>query len=346
MNITDCILSFPGDYVNDCQNNNGHCKVINATLSKCDCPEGHKGIKCDELVQPLTYVYGISGTLYFICFFVSIFLAKQRYQETKGQEFDVAHVNSVTASKSSIPKWVLLGTRLATFIFAFGVHINNVKTNVETAYMYTWIFYTVWNFITVIIYFAFGTTLSFFAVVFPDMYSTSPFLKKLSPIFLMLLHVELPNTMLVDIVLWAILYPTCGKPCPNMENFTSYVEHIINFFLMSFDFWLSSNVFSRRNVQYLVLYAACYAIFSMSWTLARDSDGHRPIYFFLDASNPFQPLWVVGVMLIHLVFFYFIWAFSFYILKRRFPPDDHVEDETGQIVVSKGGNTDKQIVDM
>ena len=90
-----------------------------------------------------------------------------------------------------------------------------------------------------------------------------------------------------------------------------------NFFFMMGDFLLSNHAIDRRHIYYALALPTCYAIFEMCFTLANDKYGHQPVYFFLDASNPVQPAWIFGVLLIHLVLFCVIWLFSSYVLKRQ-----------------------------
>ena len=60
----------------------------------------------------------------------------------------------------------------------------------------------------------------------------------------------------------------------------------------------------------------CYAIFHLFYTIANDQNGHQPVYFFMDASNSFQPAWIIGVLAIHVVMFFFVWAVSTFCLRR------------------------------
>ena len=88
------------------------------------------------------------------------------------------------------------------------------------------------------------------------------------------------------------------------------------------DFLLSRHAIDRRHYFYILAMPTSYAIFHLFWTMSRDATlGHIPVYFFMDASTPIQPAWVFGVLLIHIAFFYLVWAFSTFVLKRKLNAD-------------------------
>ena len=116
----------------------------------------------------------------------------------------------------------------------------------------------------------------------------------------------------VDVVVWAILYNACPGGCQYLVNFSSLSQHMSNFFWMSIDFLLTQHAFDIRHFHFILLYPVSFAIFHFFWSLA----GRPPIYFFMDPTDPFQPLWIIAVLFIHLFFFLFAYLISRYALKR------------------------------
>lgn len=120
----------------------------------------------------------------------------------------------------------------------------------------------------------------------------------------------------VDVVVWTILLPSCGTPCPSLVNFGSFIQHLINFPLMLGDFLLSRHAFDRHHFYFNLALPTSYAIFHLFFTIANDRYGHQPVYFFMDASSPYQPAWIIGVLVIHVAIFFLVWAISTFCLRR------------------------------
>jgi hypothetical protein len=86
---------------------------------------------------------------------------------------------------------------------------------------------------------------------------------------------------------------------------------------MSTDFLLSRHAFDVKHWMYILAMPTFYAIFHLFYTIANDRYGHQPVYFFMDASSSAQPAWIFGVLVLHLLVFFAVWAFSTYVLKRK-----------------------------
>lgn len=309
-----CWVKYAGNST-VCEINGGTCGKLNETASRCSCPNGRMGIECADLVKPLTWVYGLTGTAFVLILIVSVAVAVRRYRATQGRDFEAAHHNAVKPRVATWPVWFIPVLRAALFIFVFAVHIEQLGRSEPQGWLY--IFYTVQNFILLVTYMGLGAAMSAVAALSPTTYDTHPLMRLASATHYVILHIELPNTLLVDLVFWAILYPSCGGPCVALVNFTSVVQHASNVLICWVDYGSTSNIFSRWNLPFLVAYAGLYAVFHTIWTLARDSTvGHAPVYFFLSAANPAQPLWIVGVMLLHALLYFVVWAVSRYGLKR------------------------------
>jgi hypothetical protein len=289
---------------------NGECKEENATYAVCACTSGLTGLDCDIKQVPFTWVLVFDGIFYFLVFFLWIFLAIRRYKQTAGKDYDLELLKGLETSHAWISQSFLLLYRFVVFCFVFGVHIYTMTGGgVPSEYK----FYTIWNFITLITYFALGLGMSLM-VQFKGKESivNSAYWRFNAKLHYILLEIELPTALIVDIVVWAILLPSCGTPCPSLIQFSSFVEHLTNFFLMSGDFLLSRHAFDVRHWFFILALPTCYAIFHLFWTI----DGQLPVYFFLDAASNFEPAWVVGVLLIHIAIFFFIWSISQCVLGR------------------------------
>ena len=174
---------------------NGYCNVVNSTYSMCECNPGKKGEECDELIVPITWVYAFDGVFYFLVFFLWIFLAIRRSRRTKGEEFEAERLKGVQSSHpNSFGLKTLFVYRLLVFCFAFGVHISVLAVNPPVQ---VYKFYTIWNFITVIIYFGLGLGLTTFALIKgPEAIRESKYWSFNATLLYLLLEVELPITLL------------------------------------------------------------------------------------------------------------------------------------------------------
>jgi len=297
---------------------NGVCRALNATFSYCACNTDKTGTSCEFTVPNLVGVLVFDGLFYFSVFFVWVFLAIRRYRKTGGEDFEHALMRGVTPSHPSIfGLRILILYRFVVFGFTFGVHIFTLVGDVAE-----YRFYTIWNFITLVTYFALGLGLSLVRYFKgEDGILGSKYWRFNAKLHYIFLEIELPNALIVDIVVWAILFPPCPAPC-SLIAFPSFVEHLSNSFLMSIDFLLASHAFDVNHWFFILAMPSSYAIFSLFWAVA----DQPPVYFFMDATDPFQPAWIIGVLLIHIFVFFLVWAVSRYVVRRKLPALDEKSD--------------------
>ena len=328
----DCLAALPAG--ESACNEFQFCTYVNSTSSRCACARGRTGEDCLELLQPLLYTQIFDGVFYLIVFILFVYLARRLYKKTQAKEFQLARARGATSHHVNMK--LVFVYRIFVLAFCLGVHLERIALLFPVNY----VFYTVWNFIALIVYFGIGAGLSGYALwKGPDALEESKYWRFNTNLHYILLEIELPNTLIVDFVTWALLLPSCGLPCPPLVNFSSLVQHLINFFFIAIDWVLcTKHAFDGRHWFFTLLLTAVYATFHLFLTIARDPvEGHLPIYFFLDGSNPFQPLWIIGVLIIHVVMFTLVWAFSKYILKRR-PADDVSAASEEQSIHKMGGS--------
>lgn len=343
----------------------GSCLVVNATYSSCSCDSGKKGPVCDQLVVPLASSYAICAILFVLIIFVALyFMCSPRYRARKMRAFQTELLLGVTPSHPKvIGDKMILALRVVVFGWFFGTHVYDISDTDGTL----WIYFTTWNFIVCIIYFAFGIFLSGLVISKGGRYEAvaeSPFASTIAKIHYGLLEFELPMTILVDVMLWGILYtacpgallsrcldPTATAPvnvrvmqqltlalinsksktggCQSLVNYSGFIVHGAQFFAMSADFLLTKHSIRRDHVWLVLAWASIYGIFEIIWCRARDATvGHAPVYFFLSMATSITPAWVIGVGVLHVVFYMLVNCVSRYALKRK--ETDGVEEEGGE----------------
>lgn len=162
---------------------------------------------------------------------------------TNGGDWDLNYETLVTSPFKFISPSMILGFRIFVFFFAFGLQIAQIATladRFDGARAYTlWAAYTIWNFSLLIIYFGLGSYLSFIYVTGRAVPHDRLFLHE--RMFWVVQEVEFPNTILVFLVVWMVLYPgtlAVGNP-EAVVNFFSFFQHGINMLVMFLDFWFT-----------------------------------------------------------------------------------------------------------
>ena len=126
---------------------------------------------------------------------------------------------------------------------------------------------------------------------------------------------------LVDIVLWAILYPASHDPHdpskhdPSLLYFNSLNEHAINLLLALAEFWLNKITFEARHGAFVGIWTFTYVIFAWfyhaanygwDWTKSK----HEWQYFFLDPTTYAAPFWYAGLGMFVLVVYFGVYKLS------------------------------------
>ncbi|EQC28696.1 hypothetical protein SDRG_13571 [Saprolegnia diclina VS20] len=149
-------------------------------------------------------------------------------------------------------------------------------------------FYTCWNFILQIIYWAWALL---------DARGVSRGRR-------VLLDVVFPASLLVMAVVWAILYPLAkaAHATEQLLNWTSYVQHGINVPLLGLEFYLvcaDSIPMAMGGLPLLVLWGTLYGV--AAWII-HEVTSFWP-YPFMKVESPYAPLWYFLVCVLHIAFF-------------------------------------------
>eukprot|EP00850_Spirogloea_muscicola_P003550 SM000014S00338 [mRNA] locus=s14:742159:744047:- [translate_table: standard] len=122
--------------------------------------------------------------------------------------------------------------------------------------------------------------------------------------------------LLVDLVLWLILFPEAiaAHRTAQILNFISYNMHGLNAVSMAGEFCLNSMRFPWFRFSYMVLWSVGFVLFS--WY--RHIYNHWWPYPFLDYADPYAPLWYVGLLAFHFVCFT-VWVELSLLKLQRLP---------------------------
>ncbi|ETV97450.1 hypothetical protein H310_09381 [Aphanomyces invadans] len=143
------------------------------------------------------------------------------------------------------------------------------------------LYYTFWNFVL-------QTAYWIWALIDP---------KRTSRARSMFLDLLLPTNMVMVVVVWAILYPLVGD---DLNNWISCTQHGGNLVLLLIEFVCSDVRSVPLSTGALVgLWATTYATFA--WVV--HSFTNVWLYPFLDVDQPWAPLWYLGLLALHIVFF-------------------------------------------
>ncbi|EGD81350.1 hypothetical protein PTSG_11381, partial [Salpingoeca rosetta] len=209
---------------------------------------------------------------------------------------------------------ILLFTRLVSFLFAATVLIMIL---VDTPEGQGFKFYTIWNFTLLVVFFFLALSQSIRAALRGYLLSEVAHVSFFDRATFVLFQVCMTMAILVDVVLWTVLYPTAKNKsdescCEQFINFFSIVVHGINLVLMLVELGLNRMVFVHAHATFIVYWLIAYGVFEWAYVA---STGDDPVYFFLDTSKKIAPAWYAGMFALHVVFFYI--AFGLTYLKRK-----------------------------
>eukprot|EP00343_Euplotes_focardii_P011509 CAMPEP_0205831824 /NCGR_PEP_ID=MMETSP0206-20130828/45250_1 /ASSEMBLY_ACC=CAM_ASM_000279 /TAXON_ID=36767 /ORGANISM="Euplotes focardii, Strain TN1" /LENGTH=289 /DNA_ID=CAMNT_0053136821 /DNA_START=26 /DNA_END=895 /DNA_ORIENTATION=- len=201
----------------------------------------------------------------------------------------------------------LLVARVAVAVFCAGVVAQQLFHAWGNGNSWPLAFFTVWNFIMLTGYFCLGSFFSIQAYRQQGPYrgDSRAVVTSKGRIMLVLFEVSLPMTFLVDVVLWVILYPTTDDASFLLE-FTSIVQHGVNAGFMLAELAMNRLTLRRAHVLFVVLWACLYAVFA--WIMHAAANFYA--YDFLDTSVPEAPLWYVGLLVAHVLFYALACALS------------------------------------
>jgi hypothetical protein len=191
------------------------------------------------------------------------------------------------------------------------------------------------NFTLFTFIFGLGSTLSALAC-FTDFHkgrSAPNFAEKL---YYVLLEIETPATILIAAVFWAVLYPAAAANgnASALVNFVSLVEHAFNVPLIFTEFIMNGLLFRRAHLVFSLFWGAAYLIVTFIIQAVRQGQNlnETPPYAFLTASSALLSAWVVGLMLVLLLFF--TCAYQVNRLKVRHAAQD-LKEEGVEMPVAK-----------
>lgn len=118
------------------------------------------------------------------------------------------------------------------------------------------------------------------------------------------------SALMLDIVLWTILFPTDSDPNKKAElNFFSYNQHGLNLLAVIVEMFANDVPIRAVDVVWSILWPLVYSFFTIS-RVARNPSTRSCItsaqsdvcqtrqawpYFFMDTSRPFAALWYIGL---------------------------------------------------
>ncbi len=152
----------------------------------------------------------------------------------------------------------------------------------------------------------------------------------------MLLEIETPATILIAAVVWGVLYPAAAANgnTSGLVNFVSLVEHAFNAPIIFTEFIMNGLLFRRAHLVFGLFWGAAYLIVTFIIQAVRQGQhlNETPPYAFLTASSALLAAWVVGLMLVLLLFF--TCAYQVNRLKIRHAAED-LKEEGVEMPVAK-----------
>jgi len=204
-------------------------------------------------------------------------------------------------------------------------------------------YYTIWNYILLTIFFMFASIMSFTRLTFGKhkheeefMYSRSK-LWFLGIVVWVLFEIAITLSVLVDTVLWGILYPYCVHQkgtsfCHGiLLNFESINCHILNFVFIFIEFSFNHIVIVPAHVVFILYWAFSYMVFAWIYY------GQTGIwdYPFMKTQDTMSVVNYSGLLGLHIFYFFSIYLFDLlkiYITKRN-PPRHFDDDDSRPIVI-------------
>ena len=194
----------------------------------------------------------------------------------------------------------------ALLLFRAGVFVGSFWTLMQSSFYegpQCLRFFTVWNFIAFVAFFALGTALSCECCrEVGAMRRTPSALHRLAAAaHHLLLEVQLPMSAMITLVVWLVLYPydvLNGEPAFRLAgytNLTSLTMHVGNFVFMLIEFGLDALHLTPGHFGLVLFWGMLYALFNglqAYWT-------HDTVYFFMDftlAKTPFVALGLTVLM--------------------------------------------------
>jgi len=226
----------------------------------------------------------------------------------------------------------LLVFRVLSCLYHLSVHVSLLVLNDEKWSLYR--FFTIWSYTVLIIYFGVGSCWSLKGSLFcllGELLIFSGYLhyrksgtwedtKTVGPfglVFIVLFELNCTMVLLVDTVLWGILFPWAAKDGMDLSiflNFWSYNQHGTNFLFMLVEFAFATVPFFPADVLFILLWTLTYII--TIWIVRAVNDSFQWPYPFLDTTTWLAPAWYLGLGLLHAGYYFLV--FGLYKLKLKY----------------------------
>eukprot|EP01029_Cantina_marsupialis_P005462 TRINITY_DN15967_c0_g1_i1.p1 TRINITY_DN15967_c0_g1~~TRINITY_DN15967_c0_g1_i1.p1 ORF type:complete len:272 (-),score=33.93 TRINITY_DN15967_c0_g1_i1:363-1178(-) len=220
---------------------------------------------------------------------------------------DLRHVEHESSHKAHIIKDSTL--KYVRFFFAafstFTLIVNFWNRNNGFA-IFTW--YTIWNFLTVVLYFWVSFILSVKKKDMEDGKVT--FLHSWQLVWF---HVCSTLVLLVDMTVLFVLLPYGIKHhSPHLWTFANGIEHCGNMFMFGFELLFNRLKMRKSLVYFVIIWAGLYSWYALAY---HEASGIWR-YFFLNIADELAPLWYNGVLLFHVVFYFIVRAICDWKFKK------------------------------
>jgi len=158
-------------------------------------------------------------------------------------------------------------------------------------------FFTYWNYITLGTYFTLSAIYSLSLVYGSSTQDDWPTWRRAIWITY---DIELINVLIVDIVLWSVLYPAAPpEKKRSLTAVTSIHMHLLNFFQLGGDFFMNRIPIVWSHGIFWYTFASVY----MTFQWIQHAYGGKWEYFFLATAKPTATAWYTGLM----IFFFGVW---------------------------------------
>lgn len=358
--------------------------LVKETTAVCFCFCGWSGDTCDDRVVPLTFNYcktllssnvvcssgcyschvvlGMAWGLVLIigCWFWN---RRERLAEQKKPRVRTTKEAFVTSDIPGVSPEAILVYRacmaLLSILFYLIISIKRAP--------YSFVTFTMWNWLLLTIYFILGTFLSA-RYVFGERWGrsqkTEPIkegkegksikqpepLDRFERLHHAILEIELPCTIFIALVVWTILLPFAIQygQTDRVLNPSSFFSHGLNIIFMLIDFALNKLYISFKDIVFLVSWSAIYGTTHILLMLILQliDEPHCPVYPFMDMSSVFFSLFLVGLVMICTVFYIVGWKISQLKLRMigRIQEREKLKEEVNEIHDSKPAKADPESV--
>lgn len=261
-------------------------------------------------------------------------------------KFAALRLSQITESHI-VPWQVLFGFRLCVLFFCTFVWFWSLVHDEQWNFASLMTWYTIWNFMLLIIYFAAVSLLT----VLQRFGFQRPMLTRLLGNFAVVaFNVEVALVFLVDTITWGVLFPALYQSgnTQALTTFSSSIEHGVNILFMTVELLLNRVPMRLFHASWMTLWALIYVVFAELLYFCTEivtGDGTWR-YPFLDLWTNAAIPWYAAVLVLHYVFFILclviymakVKALKLWFKKKGIPfPDDDDKAEEDDEGVSNSG---------